>query len=331
MDSAYGERPSGGAEPPDGPAQMEMSAAFDIERGIRHGVQAIRRNIWVVLLGGFLKSCTEGGGGSNGVSGDDIDTLKKLSDGSFDPSQNALGATLGLPLGPWAGDEFPFDPEVIFAGLGMGLIVAMLVAIVVLLLVLLGLNAWITPGWIRLHHEILRDGKGTFGTLFGAGDIFLRSLGWVLLSGLLQLATVVIAMLPLLAFFVLDDPTALLMVGIACGLWVVAVVVAWIWMRLCLAFVTHAIALEDQGVMAAIDRSVALTRGGRFWLLLYMAVLGFLGFLASLPGYCLCCIGILLTRPLGVMLRDFGYTEGFLRLTRPADEVAAWAAERWED
>ncbi len=333
MDSAYGELPTGGVPPASGDAQMEMSAAFDIERGIRNGVHAIRRNIWVVLVGGLLKSCTEGGGGSGGnnLSGEDLDTLKKLSDGSFDPSQMSLGATIGLPAGPWVGEELPFDPAVLFGGLGVGFLVALVAVVVVVVLVVLALGAWITPGWIRLHHEILREGTGRFGTLFGAGDVFLRSLGWVLLSGLLGLATVVLAIVPMISFFFLTDPTMMLLVGIACGVWALGVIVATIWMRLCLAFVPHAIALEDQGIMAAIDRSVALTRGGRFWLLLYMAVLSFLGFLASLPGYCLCCVGILLTRPLGVTLRDFGYTEGFLRLTRPADEVAAWASERWEN
>ncbi|MSQ02638.1 MAG: hypothetical protein EXR71_12240 [Myxococcales bacterium] len=332
MDSTYDELPAGAAEPPGGGAQMAVSVAFDIERGIRNGVHAIRRNFWVVLGGGLLKSCSEGGGsGGNSVSPDDIETLKKLADGSFDPSRISLGSNMGPPVGPWIADELPFDPAILFGGLGMGLMVAVVALVVVLVLLILALNAWITPGWIRLHQEILRDGTGRFGTLFGAGDVFLRSLGWGLLSGLLGLATIVIAALPLGALFFVDEPSMMLLVGAACGLWAVGVVVASIWMRLCLAFVPHIIALEGQGIMAAIDRSVALTRGGRAWLLLYMALLSFLGLLATLPGYCLCCVGVLITRPLGVMLRDFGYTEGFLRLTRPPTEVAGWASERWED
>jgi hypothetical protein len=62
-----------------------------------------------------------------------------------------------------------------------------------------------------------------------------------------------------------------------------------------------------------------------------MAVFSFLGVLATLPGYCLCIVGALVTRPLGVALRDLPYTDAFLRLTRPAEEVAAYSITTWAD
>lgn len=34
-------------------------------------------------------------------------------------------------------------------------------------------------------------------------------------------------------------------------------------------------------------------------------------------------------QPVGIVIRDFGFTEGFLRFTRPADEVAGWTVHPW--
>lgn len=333
MDTPYGELPGGTG----GPGalldpQVPMATAFDIGRSLQNGIQAIKRNFWVFLVGGFLKACTEGGssGGNNNVTPEDVDGLKRLFEGGGSGgggAQNSIGSALPTP---WAQDGFPsdFDPEML-AGLGVGFLVALAAVVLVVVVLVVLFQSWFLPGWIRMHARVAQSGTAEFGDLFGAGDVFLSSLGWVLLSGLLHLVGVVVAFAPFAGMFFVE-PAGMLVIGVLGGVWALAVIVALVYLRLCLSFVHHSIALEGLGVMAAIDRSFTLTQGGRGWLLLYMAVLSFITYIAGLAGLLLCCVGVLLTAPLRLGIRDYGFTEGFLRLTRTPDEVAGYACQTWD-
>lgn len=336
MDTPYGELPGGTG----GPGtlldpQVPMATAFDIGRSLQNGIQAIKRNFWVFLVGGFLKACTEGGGGNGGgnnsLSPEDAESLKRLfqggGGGGSGGAQNGLWPSLPVP---WAQDGFPsdFDPEML-AGLGLGFLVALAAVVLVVVVLVVLFQSWFLPGWIRMHARVAQSGTAEFGDLFGAGDVFLTSLGWVLLSGLIGLVGVVVALAPFAGMFFVE-PAGMLVVGVLGGVWALAVIVALIYLRLCLTFVHHSIALEGLGVMAAIDRSFTLTQGGRGWLLLYMAVMSIITYIAGVMGFLLCCVGILLTAPLRLGIRDYGFTEGFLRLTRTPDEVAGYACQTWD-
>jgi len=300
--------------------------AFDIGRGLTNGINAVRRNFWVFLVGGLVKACTEGGGGGggNGFDESDIDTIERLIDEADRGAQNGM-----VPGLPWVGEGLPdLDPGML---LGLGaLYIGVLMAVVLgVVIVVTALQAWFLPGWIRLHAEIARTGEGKFGTLFGTFDVFLPSLGWVLLSGLLGLVMVLVAVLPLVGLFFVDG-SGLLLVGAFSGLWLLVAFAGAVYLRLCLAFVHHAIALEGLGVMAAIDRSFQLTAGARGWLFVYMLATSVVTWIGGVAGLLLCLIGALVTIPLRLGVRDYGFTEGFLRFTRPPDEVAGYACNTWE-
>ncbi len=323
--TAYGAFP--GSAPP--PARFgDIRQAFDIDRGLRRGIAALRRLPWVLLLGGFLKSCTEGGGGGSLPDADQLeslgDSLKKLErQSSLMPDTPRWFAADGNPLPGLDGLDA-------IVGLGLGLLLGIVVVVLVITLLVVLARAWLGAGWIRLHDEIIRTGEGNAGTLFGGGDVFASMLGWTLLSGFLGLAAIVVALCPLAGLLVVpDEPGVYLAIMALTGLWAVVVIGGLIYLRLGLCFVPHVITLERLPVMAAIERSFALSAGGRLHLLLYMMVFSFIGFLITLPGYCLCCVGVLVTRPFGVAMRDLPYTEGFLHLTQPPETVATYSINTW--
>jgi len=327
MDSPYGQLPSWGAATPP-PPFGNIRESFDIDRGLRRGIAAIRKAPWVLLLGGFLKSCTEGGGGA-GIN--NLSSIGDIGDILNNPEFRGHG---GLPFSPgaWAQAGSNFPDLSLLGGLGVGVIIAVVLALLVVALVFFLFGAWINAGWIRVHEELVRTGKAQLGTLFGAGDVFGSMVGWLLISALLGVATLVVSILPLAALFAIpDDDDARIAVFTGTGLWAAAVVAGTIYLRVALALVPHIITLERQGVMAAIERSFLLTQGGRLHLLLYMGVFSFIGVLVMLPGYCLCFVAVFFTRALGVTMRDFGYTEGFLRLTQPPETVAAYSINTWGD
>lgn len=72
-----------------------------------------------------------------------------------------------------------------------------------------------------------------------------------------------------------------------------------------------------------------LASGNRLWLALYTFLYWIMGLVMGLAGFCMCCVGALLSQPVGIVIRDFGFTEGFLRFARPADEVAGWTVHQW--
>jgi hypothetical protein len=321
--SPYSPSPSG--EPQAG-AYTDVTSAFDIERGLRHGIAAFRRAPWVLLLGGFLKSCTEGGSASL-PSTEDSSALQDLFEAGRQSGHSSL---LGQP-GHWAAsDAFPSGALDMIGSLELGVLIGIVAVALVAVVIVFLLGAWIGAGWIRLHAELIRTGEATAGTLFSATDCFGTMVMWSLTSGLIGIAGVAVGAFPLAGlFFVEEDSATYLAVALGGMCWFTLVFVGLIYLRLCLSLTSHAIVLEGLPMMAAIERSFSLTSGGRLHLLIYMAVFSFISFLVTLPGYCLCLIGVLITRPIGLVMRDLPYTEGFLRLTQPPDVVGSYSINSW--
>lgn len=324
-DSPYSQLPSSGTLPP--PPFGDVRAAFDIDRGLRRGIAAIRRAPWVLLLGGFFKGCSEGGGGVNIPNPEDFSALQDLLD------KGSLSGRAVLPGQPgWFAGDGPFAGIGGFGGFELGLILAILLVVLLVVGVMLLAHAWLGAGWIRLHAQLIRTGEALPGTLFSATDCFGTMLLWSLTSGMIGLAGAAVAAAPFFGMFLVPADSAMqVLVAVLGGLWALLIIGALIYLRLALSLVSHVIVLEGQTMMAAIERSFTLTAGGRFHLLLYMAVFSFIGVLVTLPGYCLCLIGVLLTRPLGVAMRDLPFTEGFLHLTQPPEAVAAHSISTWGD
>lgn len=321
--SPFSSSPSGG---PKAGSYADVPAAFDIERGLRHGIAAFRRAPWVLLLGGFLKSCTEGGSASL-PSTEDSSALQEL----FDAGGRSGHSSLPGQPGHWsASDAFPSGALDMIGSLELGILIAILAVALVVVVIVFLLGAWIGAGWIRLHAELIRTGEAAAATLFSATDCFGTMVVWSLTSGLLGIAGVALGAFPLAGlFFVERNSGTYLIVALSGISWFMLVLAGLVYLRACLSLTSHVIVLEGLPMMAAIERSFTLTSGGRLHLLIYMALFSFISFLVTLPGYCLCLIGVLITRPIGLLMRDLPYTEGFLRLTQPPDVVATYSINSW--
>jgi hypothetical protein len=262
-----------------------VAEAFDIPRAIGHGWEALKRQPIGLLLGAFLMSVTEGGGGGSGGNGQPADS-QGLSEGLREAS-NALGGA------EWA----------VIALIG-GCVLCCGLAILLF-------RSWLEPGYLRLHRELVIGGASGVGPLFGGASAWTRMIAWNLLSGVIMLGTLVVAMLPggaLLGAGYASHESVPLMVAGGVLMAIIGVPVG-IYVKLGLSFGAHAVALDDLGVMDALERSWALARGARLHLFLFFLVTG----LFWAAGLLLCCVGVFATRA----IRDVGVTEGYLIATRP--------------
>jgi hypothetical protein len=297
-----------------------FNEAFDLARSLSSGWRSLKAALWPMLVGAVLMQCTEGGGsGGNyggGGGGDDWGGSESWDSHSWEH--------LGAQLAELGG----VDP-VRFAG-SMGASEALIIGVIVLLVLGLALlcgavvfvfRAWVRTGWIRLHMEVLGTGTGSWGTLFGGADAFLRMAGYELLRAVIQLGSTLLAMIPgglLLALgLVLEQP---LVWGPGIGMMALLGIPVAIYVGLGLEFGGHAVALDGAPVMAAVERSWELARGNRLWMLLYLFVTG----VVHIAGMCLCCVGVFFTRA----IVDTARTESYLLATRDrADTDGFWSLQ----
>lgn len=325
--------PAPTSPPPGTPdANEPFSASFDLGRGLYHGLNALKRSFPVLFVGAFLRFCSSGGGSSgNSWSNDDTELLKSLK------SLKQHSSTLVPGDHSWAGapqvgsglPSIPGLDDGALAALGIGVLLAIGAFVLVLLLLKLALHSWITPGWIRNYAELIRTGNAEWSTLFGAKDVFWRSLGWTCLYGAISIAGTVFAALGFLPALFMDGEEliqGLFFLGGA--LWALMVLIAFAYVFLGLVFVDHAIALDELPVMEAIGRSWSLASGNRLWIFLYSLVYGLIFLVVAVPGYCFCLVGVFLSFPIAYVMMDFGFVEGYLRRTRP-DEIGSWSIEQW--
>lgn len=291
--------------------------AFDISRSLSSGLEALQAAPWPLLLGAVLMQCTENSGGnysgSSPSGGGGSDPW-----GDYDSWEShdwlGLGARaeeltrfdLGDAAGNIGGAELGIIVVIMALVLGLGLCCGLLV---------LAFRSWVHGGYIRLHEEVLRTDAGSFATLFGAADSFLRMMGFKLVAALIHTGIFLLALVPggvLLGVGLYLDSVPLLGVGGAAMLLIAAPCSIYVWLGL--YFGNHAVALDDASVVGAVERSWELVRGHRLWLLLYLVVTG----LVWAIGMCFCCVGIFLTRA----VVDTARTEAYLLATRdgpPAD------------
>lgn len=321
----------------DTPSGRPFSEAFDIGRSLTHGWRSLVRCFPILFVGGCFKACTDGGGGGGGNSfgggGNDEETermLRNLFNNNWSPSD--LRAGLGRALEPMV-QATPEDllREVGLEGVGIAVGIAIVLAVVfALVMLILAFRAWFVPGYIRVHREILETGAGQWVTLFSGADRFVSMFLWQLLGGAVGLGSFVVLSIPAavpLVYGIMNDNTMLALVGGAIGL--VFTLPAAIYIALGMSLGDHAVVLDELGAVDALARSWSLVSGNRLWMFFYNFVTMLVQILVALPGLCLCCVGIYLTRPLGFAIRDLGVTESYLLHTQPPEVTERWSIWSW--
>lgn len=306
-------------------AGLPFREAFSIERSLRHGWRSLLRCFPILFVGGCLKACTDGGGGSGG-NWDGGDS------GSSDAMQRWIDGW-GQP-GSWAMD---LDPAALLGSAGLPdvgewvLIGVMLAVVTVVIVALLAFRAWLIPGYLRLHREILQTGEGRWETLFSGADRFVAMFVWQLLGVVVGLGTLALAgALPagVMTWGITQHEPLVVGAGVALLGLVTLPIVAYV--SLGLLFGDAAVALDELGAVDALARSWSLASGNRIWLLIFALVTWIVQVLVTIPGLCFCCVGIWVTRATGFAIRDVGFTSAYLLHTLPEDETRGWSIWSWE-
>ncbi|MBN1336612.1 MAG: hypothetical protein JXB39_11695 [Deltaproteobacteria bacterium] len=304
--------------------------AFNLRRALDHGWAAFKAAPAPLIVGALLMQCSEGGGGGGGGNWG-----RALQQHGSDDSGSGGSAALGTRLletgrearqrASGAFQDLYGEMSDALGGLEPAVIVAIVALVAVLglvcVLAIFAFRCWIEPGWYRLHREVLVQGTGRFGTLFGAWDALLPLAGWKILAGLVSLGTFLLAAIPggaCLAWGLVRENTPLAVVG---GVLVALIVIPALWyVSLGLWFGPRLVALEGARPVAALERSWDLSRNHRWRLFGFLLVL----MLVQIAGFCLLCIGILVTRPIA----ETGATGAFLLHVRPRQETDAYWSRR---
>lgn len=310
---------------------MEFRHAFDPGRAVRHGWEALKKAPAPLFVGALIMNFAQsGGGGFNnfgnlGNSGGGWDGGGYDDDYDFGSDWNyRLEAGLDTLASSGMLQNFTgssdFDDPAFLAGLLIGG-----VCLLVIFAVVFAAACWVHVGWLRLHEQVIVDGEGTFGTLFGGKDRVVDMILWSLLKGCISFATMIIAFLPgglLLGIGIGMEIEAIAAIG---GVLMLIIGIPGLYyVALGLSFGSHALVLEGRSPMDALDRSWSIARGNRWRTLFFLICMGFVHFGAVIVGFLLCCIGLIFTGPAARATCDVGFTESFLMHTRGEEEAKTW-------
>ena len=323
---------------------MDFSHAFSPMRAFKHGYEALRMSFAPLFVGGLILSLIESGGGGGG-SGDPSafeDLLNGGSGGYYDDYDwggggsdwnyrlQQLGETIGVEdlgsavagqgLGGLAGlAKGELEPALI-GGILVGAF-----CFLVLIVVFMAVQSWISVGWIRLHEQVIVEGEGNFGTLFGGGDRFMDMLLWRLLKGVILTGVMLAAFIPgavvLGAGAGLESQELMVVGGV---LMFVVWVPAAIYVMPGLTLGDQALVLEKLGPTDTLSRSWALADGNRWTLIVYAFLMSLAKGIAGFVGIMMCCVGWFFTMPCTRAIVDVGWTESFLFHTRGEEEASKW-------
>ena len=307
---------------------MEFRHAFDPGRAIRHGWEALKLAPAPLFVGALIMNFTQSGGGGfnnfgnlGNTGGDSWDQGGYDYDwgSDWDYRLDLLASSSGGMLQNFAGNSDFEDPAFIAGLLVGGLCIFLLFAVIFVA------TCWVKVGWVRLHEQVITDGEGTFGTLFGGKDRIVDMILFTLLRVCIGFATMLVAFLPgglLLGIGLAVEIEPLMLVG---GLLMIVIGIPVLYyVQLGLYLGDHALVLEGRSPMDALDRTWTLARGNRWRLLLYQIVMGLFAFAAALVGLCLCFVGVIFTGPGSRAIIDVGTTEAFLMHTRGEEHAKTW-------
>lgn len=306
------------------PTGLPFQQAFSIERSLRHGYRSLLRCFPILFVGGCLKACTDGGGGGGGGGNSEAPSPEAVQQWWDDFRHGGAFAWSADPAALLGSAGLPDTAEWV--------VIAVILAVVVFVItLLLAFRAWLVPGYIRLHREVLETGAGRWETLFSGADRFFAMFAWQLLAMVVGLGTLALAASPaaaLLAWGITQEQVVGLVLG--GGLLLVFTLPIAAYVGLGLALADSAVVLDELGPTDALARSWSLASGNRLWLFLYLLVTGLFQLVVTLVGLCFCCVGVYLTRAMAYAIRDVGLTSAYLLHTRPEDETRGWSIWSWE-
>lgn len=265
---------------------MQFEQAFDPFRSIQASWKLLKKAPLTVLIGGLLLSFLDSGSGgySNTVN------------------WNARG-----------GDQ---DLEAIWDQVRPMLLI-MIPMMVCIGLVMFLFSCWLQVGFARGVKIGLRTGKDEVGTVFDGSGRFVQMVTARFLAavmcvvGILPIAGAALALWLVHRQQDVDEGILVLLFGLAVLVWLPL----YLYLLLGLVLVAPVVACEAISPTAGIARSWRLASGNRLRLLWFWIVLT----VFSGIGCCACCIGALITMPMGQVMRF----EAYLALMA-GDEHSQW-------
>lgn len=273
------------------PPSGDVFAAFRLAGSFTAARQGVERALGPMFVGGWIMAVLDYRGSGSG-------------------SSDAEAAT---PVVAQAGLEI--EPVVVLVAI-LGLTVC--IGSVVLL------RAWIASGWIRLHRDVWLRGEGSFRTLFSGADRMWAMLGWRILRGTLAASCVLPALAGfavILAFEFVDpdlQPGLELVVAMVPATLVGGVAFVWIGSGLLLG--EYFVALEEDGPVRALRRSLGAAHGHRGDLVGFYLLWHINAFVILLLGFLALCVGAVVSIPLSRALMDNAWCRAYLRLSGALDE-----------
>jgi hypothetical protein len=216
-----------------------------------------------------------------------------------------------------------WDPAAL--GITAPVVVGVLLLIVVVVAAVYAFRAWFIPGWLRAHEQVLRAGATDWGMLFSGADRFVPMLVWSLLRSFIGIGAVTLPALPGLALAYggyAQHQSALGLLGVTLA--VLFAVPIGVYVSLGLVFGEYLVVFDRRSPLEALGESWAMASGKRVQLLVFGGTLWLARMTATLAGFCLLCVGSLITSPTALAVHDYAWTRAFLLLTRPRTEIDAW-------
>lgn len=183
-------------------------------------------------------------------------------------------------------------------------------------LLLFLLRVLVLLGFAGTVRRVMTSGEGRLGDVFEARGLYVEMLLACLLKGLAHLVVLLPMGAAIAVAILLARATGIELLAMFGAFAALALLPAWIYVALGVALTTEAVAFEGLSPTAALRRSWSLVDGQRWNLLLYCLVLAVVSFL----GIFACCIGVLVTGPLGLVATQ----ESYLRLTEGEPPGGFW-------
>ncbi len=269
---------------------QDFAEAFDYGLRASFAWTQVFRFLPVLFVGGFLRSCLQGGGAGN---------LSNFSD---------LG-----------GESLEGIDSAVLTGIVAAIAMVVLVLVVGKWLV----RSWFISGWYRALRASSLNVEPRFSELFSGSDRFISQLGVSLLSlfiGTGVWAPLVVAGGVMVAVFGLSPSDSVMssmpFLGGAAAMAVLGVLCLFtsVYVGLGLAFAEMLVALEGKGALDSIVRSWEFAQGHRVRLLCFYVWSALLFIGLTLMGYCMLCIGVLVTLPIAYAVNDHALVDAYLRV-----------------
>ncbi|MGF1465680.1 MAG: hypothetical protein ACFCGT_06070 [Sandaracinaceae bacterium] len=319
---------------PDTPPPLAPGMAFDLGRAFSTAIAAVRRAPLPLWVGAMLLMIAENA----------TNALSRLGSLPGDADRNRFGSgALDASDGAWTslGSALPSSAFAWQAGgldslEGLAAIGAAVLAFLSCLVVV-AIGAWVfqcvlRTGFIRLQSHILQTAaRDAYGPLFSGADRLLHMLAVDVLSVLAVAAAMIPTGAPAMVLVFVGITQRQAGYLLAAAILGTLTVVSLVYVSLGLVFAHRALVLEGLGPVAAIRRSWFLARGARLSLLLYLGVLTLAYLLVAGIGLLACCVGTLVTGPLGRAGFEMAFTESYLLYTRGFGVRDHWELSRLQD